>query len=129
MREKSMEAHLRGILDGVILTNLHPRTSINVNIQEVQNYGSVSVFLLKLLKKTISLSLFKYISCALNSCCLALLDASIPLKYTFASVTIGFIKESHELVYFPDIEQEKVIIEIELINLKKKKKISFPLEM
>ena len=42
IREKSIEAHLRGILDGVILTNLHPRTAINVNIQEVQNYGSVS---------------------------------------------------------------------------------------
>jgi exosome complex component RRP46 len=42
IREKSMEYHIKDILDGVLLTNLNPRTSINLTIQEIQNNGSVS---------------------------------------------------------------------------------------
>jgi hypothetical protein len=60
----------------------------------------------------------------LNSCCLALLDANIPLKYTFAAVSIGFIKESHQVLYFPDLEQEKVKNKNQL-TLNKKKKLFY----
>ena len=36
-REKVIEYELRSILDGVILTNLHPLTAINIVFQEIQN--------------------------------------------------------------------------------------------
>jgi hypothetical protein len=37
------EYELRSILDGTILTNLHPRTAINVVFQEIQNDGNVNL--------------------------------------------------------------------------------------
>lgn len=36
-----MEYTLRSILDGIILTNLHPRTAINIILQEIQNDSNV----------------------------------------------------------------------------------------
>lgn len=51
----------------------------------------------------------KYLACALNCACLALLDANIPLKYTFAAVTCALLKEESQIVYFPTSKHEKVI--------------------
>ncbi|RNA37638.1 Cleavage and polyadenylation specificity factor subunit 5 [Brachionus plicatilis] len=85
-REKLMEYTLRSIIDGIILTNLHPRTAINIILQEIQNDSN-------------------FISCALNCACLALLDASIPLRCTFASVSCALIEKENCIVYFPDSKQ------------------------
>ncbi|CAF0740349.1 unnamed protein product [Brachionus calyciflorus] len=87
-REKVFEYTLRSILDGIIITSLHPRTAINVIIQEVQNDSN-------------------YLACSLNCACLALLDANIPLKYTFASVSCALIENENRIIYFPNAKQEK----------------------
>ncbi len=42
VNEKAMEFEIRSILEGIVLTHLHPRTLINVVIQNVQNDGNVS---------------------------------------------------------------------------------------
>ena len=41
-REKVMEHTIKSICDGIILTSFHPRTAINITIQEIQNDGNVS---------------------------------------------------------------------------------------
>jgi hypothetical protein len=43
-REKVIEYELRSVLDGTVLTNLHPRTAINVVFQEIQNDGNVRIY-------------------------------------------------------------------------------------
>lgn len=104
-----MEYTLRSILDGVIITSLHPRTAINIIFQEVQNDSNVKLdfFINKLCKLN---NFPKYLSCALNCACLALLDANIPLKYTFASVSCAILENENRIVYFPNLKQEKVLI-------------------
>ena len=42
----------------------------------------------------------------LNTCCLALLDACIPLSSTFSSLTCGLTEEG-ELLVDPDLQQEE----------------------
>jgi ribonuclease PH len=48
-KEKVIEYTIRSICDGVILTHLHPRTAINIIIQELQNDGSVSFAFINLI--------------------------------------------------------------------------------
>lgn len=40
--DREKEYVLRGVLEGVIITTLHPRTSISVVVQVIQDDGSVS---------------------------------------------------------------------------------------
>jgi hypothetical protein len=40
-----MEHTIKSICDGIILTSLHPRTAINVTLQEIQNDGNVIKFI------------------------------------------------------------------------------------
>ncbi len=73
-------------------------------------------------------------ACALNSACLALIDANIPLKHTFAAVNCSLMREltslelsmvttkaderiddleaanssGDALIFFPNLKQEKV---------------------
>ena len=86
-RERVLEYSIRSICDGVILSTMHPRTAINIVIQEIQNDGN-------------------YLACALNSACLALLDANVPMKFTFASVSCAMSKQG-AVVFFPSLRQER----------------------
>lgn len=54
----------------------------------------------------------KYLACALNSACLALLDAGVPLKYTFGAVCCSVIENADRVVFFPSLKQEKVKVVI-----------------
>lgn len=65
------ENYIRSILESVIYLDLHPRTSISVILQEMQDDGCL-------------------LSTAVNSACCALIDAGIPMKCMMASVT-GYI--------------------------------------
>ncbi len=42
----------------------------------------------------------------LNTCCLALIDASIPLTSVFSAITSGITKEG-DLLVDPDLQQEE----------------------
>ena len=65
----------------------------------------------KLLYATLFLFfVIKTLACSLNAACLALLDANIPLRYTFAAVTCGLIGEDKTIIYFPTLKQERVIL-------------------
>jgi exosome complex component RRP46 len=48
------------------------------------------------------------LACALNCICLALLNANIPLRYTFAAVNCALLDDSsNQIIYFPTAKQEK----------------------
>lgn len=90
--EKLFERIIRNTCETVILTSLHPRSSINIIVQEMQNSGS-------------------YLACCINSACLALLDASISMKYLVAAVTC-IINDQGEVTLDPDLKQEKDAVAI-----------------
>lgn len=87
-QEKVIEYCVKSICDGSILTNLHPRTSINIILQEIQTESN------------------NRLACAINSVCLALLDASVPLKFSFAAVCCSLTRDK-QVIYFPSFKQEK----------------------
>jgi hypothetical protein len=59
-REKVIEYTICSICDGAILTHLHPRTAINIIVQEIQNDGNVKIFLkIKVKKKLFYFILLK----------------------------------------------------------------------
>ncbi|EEB19042.1 conserved hypothetical protein [Pediculus humanus corporis] len=64
--DKIKEVSLNNICKTAILSSQHPRTSISIIVQEMQDYGGL-------------------LACSVNSACLALLNAGIPLKYVFAA--------------------------------------------
>lgn len=87
VKEKSQERMLRNSVATVILTALHPRTSITTVLQVIQDSGSL-------------------LSCCINAACLALLDAGIPMKYLMASV-MCIIDKDGELILDPTEKQTR----------------------
>ena len=74
VEDKARESRVQSVCSSAILTVLHPRTYFSINLQELQEDGSLE-------------------SVCLNAACLALLDASVPLKFLLASVTVVVTKE------------------------------------
>lgn len=65
--DRAQERDICQVCESIILTALHPRSSISVIIQELKNNGC-------------------YLACCINASCMALLDAAVPLKNTAAAV-------------------------------------------
>ncbi|KAG0717862.1 Exosome complex component RRP46 [Chionoecetes opilio] len=68
IRERALESIIMRTVEKAILVHLHPRTAINISIQEMQSDGLA-------------------LSVSVNAACLALLDAGIQMKTTFAAIT------------------------------------------
>eukprot|EP00123_Amoebidium_parasiticum_P000645 comp11505_c1_seq1/m.5954 comp11505_c1_seq1/g.5954 ORF comp11505_c1_seq1/g.5954 comp11505_c1_seq1/m.5954 type:complete len:232 (-) comp11505_c1_seq1:489-1184(-) len=83
--ERAMEATIRQVLEGVILTTLYPHTSITVVVQVMRNGGS-------------------FLSCALNGACLALCDAGVPLDGMLAASTVAL---NPKIALDPLLEEEQ----------------------
>nr|XP_045613459.1 exosome complex component RRP46-like isoform X2 [Procambarus clarkii] len=66
--ERALESVILHTVEQVILLHLHPRTATNVTIQEMQSDGLT-------------------LSASINATCMALLDAGVQMKSTFAAVT------------------------------------------
>ncbi|XP_064104600.1 exosome complex component RRP46-like [Macrobrachium nipponense] len=66
--ERALESVITKTVEQVILIHLHPRTAVNVTIQEMQSDGLA-------------------LSTSINAACMALLDAGVQMKSTFAAVT------------------------------------------
>ncbi|GLC41772.1 hypothetical protein PLESTM_001238000 [Pleodorina starrii] len=86
--DRSLELEIRGILEGVIPLGMHPRTSIMVVLQVLQEDGSV-------------------LSCALNAACAALVDAGVPMSSMYASVTCALTADERLLLLDPDAAEEQ----------------------
>lgn len=77
--EKSLENIICNSCENILLSSLHPRSSINITVQEVQDSGS-------------------FVACCINCCCLALLDAGVSMKYTMAAVNCCIDFEGNILI-------------------------------
>ncbi|EGG24151.1 hypothetical protein DFA_06297 [Cavenderia fasciculata] len=84
--DKEREMLVRNAVESIILTLLHPRTQINVIVQVYSNDGSI-------------------ISCAINACCLALLDAGIELNCLISSITLSFTHDNQ--IYLDPTQKEE----------------------
>ncbi|CAD7092736.1 unnamed protein product [Hermetia illucens] len=83
--DRSRENVIKRICETAILTALHPRTSIVVVIQELENRSGLE-------------------ACAVNAVCLALLNGGIAMKFTVAGVH-SILKENDEIVLDPDSKE------------------------
>ena len=68
VEDRAREARIVGTVTSAVLAVLHPRTAFSVNLQEMQDDGCLE-------------------SACVNAACLALLDASVSLKFLIASVS------------------------------------------
>lgn len=66
--DKAKEYVVRNTCREAILTTLHPRTSVTVVLQELEDFGG-------------------QMACSVNAACLALMDASVSMKHLFAAVS------------------------------------------
>lgn len=85
--DKLFERTIRNTCETIIMTALHPRSSIGLIVQEMQNSGS-------------------FLACCINSCCLALLDASVSMKYQMAAVACS-VDCNEKIILDPTLQQEK----------------------
>ncbi|XP_038073991.1 exosome complex component RRP46-like [Patiria miniata] len=87
IREKSKEQLIRNTCETVILTAMHPRSSITIVTQEVQDSGAL-------------------LACCINASCMALMDAGVPMKCLVAAVTC-MLDSEERLVLDPTDKQAK----------------------
>lgn len=80
---RMMEMYIKDSCESAIVTTLHPAASVSINIQELQDSGGI-------------------LACAINASCLALINASICMKYTVAAVSCMINKDSNEIILDPD---------------------------
>ncbi|KXJ13414.1 exosome complex component RRP46 [Exaiptasia diaphana] len=85
--EKMMEQLIRQSCEPVILTTLHPRSSMTIIVQVIHDSGSL-------------------LSCAINAAFLAMIDAGYPMKSTICSVTCA-ITNNDEIQLDPNLQQQK----------------------
>ena len=85
VQDKAREARVVSSVRAAILTVLHPRTSFSVNLQEMEDDGCLE-------------------AACVNASCLALLDASVSLKFLLAAVTVVVTAEG-ELLTDPTSKQ------------------------
>ncbi|NXX50893.1 EXOS5 protein, partial [Tricholaema leucomelas] len=85
--ERSREQLLRQSCQEVVLGGLHPRTSVTVVLQVLNDAGSL-------------------LSCCLNAACVALLDSGLPLSCLFCGVTCA-LQPDGSLTLDPNSQQEQ----------------------
>ncbi|XP_055586411.1 exosome complex component RRP46 [Uranotaenia lowii] len=67
VNDRLLESLIRNTYESALLTNLHPRTSIQIQLQEMQDLGGL-------------------VACAINAVCLALMNSGLEMKYLVAAV-------------------------------------------
>ena len=89
--DRAREGLIQNTCTAAILTALHPRTSISINLQEMQvgTQLTVKVFFQYLCQDDGCL-----VSTCVNAACLALIDASVSMKFLLAAVTMVVNKVS-----------------------------------
>jgi len=79
--ERGKEKLIKTTCNQILLPHLHPRTAINITIQEMQDGGAI-------------------LSAAINASCLALIDSGIAMQCLVAAVTC-LVNEENEIVIDP----------------------------
>lgn len=88
VKEKSLENLIAKTCEEVALTTLHPRSAMQIVIQILQDSGSL-------------------LSCLLNSACMAMVHAGIPMKSMMVAVSCCISKNNPQIFIDPTIDQEK----------------------
>lgn len=86
-KERNDESIISATITNILLVTLHPRTSINVILQEVQDAGNL-------------------LSCCINAVCMALMEAGLPMNYLVASVSCVLDAE-RKCILNPNLKQQK----------------------
>ncbi|XP_018411520.1 PREDICTED: exosome complex component RRP46 [Nanorana parkeri] len=87
IQEKNQEQLIRETCESVILGTLHPRTSITVVLQIINDAGSL-------------------LACCLNAACMGLMDAGLPTRALFCGVTCALDADG-QLILDPNLKQQK----------------------
>ncbi|XP_058445397.1 exosome complex component RRP46 [Malaya genurostris] len=87
VNDRLLENLIRNTYETTILTALHPRTAISVQIQEMQDLGGL-------------------VACAINAVCLALVNSGLEMKYLVAAVH-SVLGENDKITLDPDELQSK----------------------
>ncbi|KAM9325495.1 exosome complex component RRP46 [Gastrophryne carolinensis] len=87
IQEKNQEQLIRETCESVILGTLHPRTSITVVLQVINDGGSL-------------------LACSLNAACMGLMDAGLPMRALFCGVTCA-LDDDGEITLDPTNKQQK----------------------
>ena len=77
--DKAIENVIQKTFETAIVTLLHPRTSINIIVQEVQNDGCL-------------------LSSSVNAACLALLDAAVSMQFMVAAVDCAIDDDGNVII-------------------------------
>lgn len=77
--EKYKEKLIRNLCESSILTTLYPRTSIAINIQEMDDHGGI-------------------LACAVNSICLALINSGLEMKFQIAAIYCSLDNDNNLLL-------------------------------
>ncbi|CAL1530175.1 unnamed protein product [Lymnaea stagnalis] len=72
--DRKREQIMKSIFEATIITNLHPRSSITIILQETEDLGS-------------------NLACCINAACLALLDAAVNMSFMVAAVAVSVADE------------------------------------
>jgi exosome complex component RRP46 len=84
--EHQLELLMSSCCETQLLTHLHPHTAISITLQIMSDKGSV-------------------MSCMTHALCLALLDAALPMRGTFSSLTCSFTSDG-DMITDPMHDQE-----------------------
>lgn len=87
---REIEQLLRQVFKEVILTRLHPRTSISILIQEIYNSGTL-------------------LSTTVNAVCCALIDAGLPMKCPVAGISLKVDESQFDFVFDNNLDLITVI--------------------
>uniref|UniRef100_A0A3B1IUU6 Exosome complex component RRP46 n=1 Tax=Astyanax mexicanus TaxID=7994 RepID=A0A3B1IUU6_ASTMX len=87
VRERAREQCVRETCEAVLLSTLHPRSSLTLILQVVHDDGSL-------------------LSCCLNAACMALMDAGLPMGRLFCGVTCAIDSDS-QIITDPTAQQER----------------------
>lgn len=107
VQDKLRENVVRRTCESVLMSVLYPRSSIVVQIFEMEDSGGVSFVLIDVSIKSSVNFLFMFffcrqlLACAMNAVCLALLNSGLSMKMLLAAVHC-VIDEQGELVLDPD---------------------------
>lgn len=84
--DRLFEQIVRSTCETAILTMLHPRTAVTIQLQEMEDRSGL-------------------VACCVNAACLALLNSGISMRFVVAAVHCCVDAETGQLVVDPDLRQ------------------------
>ncbi|KOX76988.1 Exosome complex component RRP46 [Melipona quadrifasciata] len=81
--DRMTEMYIKETCEAAIIVTFHPASAICINVQELEDSGGM-------------------LGCTINAACLALINAGIPMKFTFAAVNCMIQEDSEDIILDPD---------------------------